>query len=90
MTALKDKSIKDAIHGYIKVEEPFWQIIDTAEFQRLKWVEQTSYRVLYPSARHDRFIHSIGVYHLGQKAITTTPVRVFLKFLSSTCVSPFK
>lgn len=69
MTALKDKSIKDAIHGYIKVEEPFWRIIDTAEFQRLKWVEQTSYRVLYPSARHDRFIHSIGVYHLGQKAI---------------------
>ncbi len=24
---------------------------------------------MYPSARHDRFIHSIGVYHLGQKAI---------------------
>ena len=69
MTALKDKSIKDAIHGYIKVEEPFWRIIDTAEFQRLKWVEQTSYRVLYPSARHDRFIHSIGVYQIGKKAI---------------------
>lgn len=66
---MKSKSIKDAIHGYIKIEEPFWKIIDTAEFQRLKWVEQTSYRVLYPSARHDRFIHSIGVYHLGQKAI---------------------
>ena len=66
---LKNKSIKDAIHGYIEIEDPFWKIIDTAEFQRLKWVEQTSYRVLYPSARHDRFIHSIGVYHLGQKAI---------------------
>jgi len=66
---LKVKSIKDAIHGYIRLEEPFWKIIDTAEFQRLKWIEQTSYRVLYPSARHDRFIHSIGVYHLGQKAI---------------------
>lgn len=66
---MKVKSIKDAIHGYIKLEEPFWRIIDTAEFQRLKWIEQTSYRVLYPSARHDRFIHSIGVYHLGQKAV---------------------
>lgn len=66
---MKRKSIKDAIHGYIVLEEPFWRIVDTAEFQRLKWVEQTSYRVLYPSARHDRFIHSIGVYHLGQKAI---------------------
>lgn len=70
MIHLKIKSIKDTIHGYIRIEEPFWKIIDTAEFQRLKWVEQTSYRVLYPSARHDRFIHSIGVYHLGQKAIT--------------------
>lgn len=66
---MKVKSIKDAVHGYIRMEEPFWKIIDTAEFQRLKWIEQTSYRVLYPSARHDRFIHSIGVFHLGQKAI---------------------
>lgn len=66
---MKVKSIKDAVHGYIKLEEPFWKIIDTAEFQRLKWIEQTSYRVLYPSARHDRFIHSLGVFHLGKKAI---------------------
>lgn len=66
---MKSKSIKDAIHGYINLDEPFWKIIDTAEFQRLKWIEQTSFRVLFPSARHDRFIHSIGVYHLGQKAL---------------------
>ena len=25
-------------------------------------------RVLYPSAHHDRFVHSIGVYHLGKLA----------------------
>ncbi len=66
---MKVKTLKDAIHGYIKLEEPFWKIIDTAEFQRLKWIEQTSYRVLYPSARHDRFIHSLGVFHLGKRAI---------------------
>ena len=65
---MKTKSFKDTVHGYIQVEEPYWRIIDTAEFQRLKWIEQTSYRVLYPSARHDRFIHSIGTYHLGQMA----------------------
>lgn len=66
---MKTKSIKDAVHGYIKLDEPYWKIIDTPEFQRLKWLEQTSYRVLYPSARHDRFIHSIGTYHLGVSAI---------------------
>lgn len=26
-------------------------------------------RVLYPSAHHDRFIHSLGVFYLGKKAI---------------------
>ena len=66
---LREKSIKDAVHGYIVLEEPFWKIIDTSIFQRLKWIEQTSYRPLFPSARHDRFIHSIGVFHLGKQAI---------------------
>lgn len=56
---MKTKSIKDAVHGYIKLDEPYWKIIDTPEFQLLKWLEQTSYRVLYPSARHDRFIQSV-------------------------------
>lgn len=65
----KEKSFKDAVHGYIQIDEPFWRIIDTASFQRLKWVEQTSYRPLFPAARHDRFIHSIGVFHLGKRAI---------------------
>lgn len=40
-------------------------IIDTPAFQRLRRVEQTSIRSVYPSARHDRFIHSLGVYHIG-------------------------
>ncbi len=87
---MKTKSIKDTIHGYIQIEEPFWRIIDTAEFQRLKWIEQTSYRVLYPSARHDRFVHSIGVYWLGQKAIdgfvkncSNREVRVVKKYKDS-------
>ncbi|MCL2360501.1 MAG: HD domain-containing protein [Defluviitaleaceae bacterium] len=60
-----DKLLKDSVHGYINIEEPFVKIINTAAFQRLKRIQQTSYRVLYPSASHDRFIHSIGVYHLG-------------------------
>lgn len=66
---LKTKSIKDAVHGYIQLEEPFWKVINTAEFQRLKWIQQTRMNVLYPSAKHDRFTHSIGTYHLGQKAL---------------------
>lgn len=60
------KRILDTVHGYIMVDEKFVDhIIDTQLFQRLRRVEQTSIRAVYPSARHDRFIHSLGVFHIG-------------------------
>ncbi len=65
----KAKIFKDTVHGYIEIPVSIVKnIIDTEQFQRLKFVEQTSMRPLYPSARHDRFIHSLGVYHLGKQA----------------------
>jgi len=68
---MKTKIIKDAVHKYIELDEPFWKTVNTAEFQRLRWIEQTSYRALYPAAWHDRFIHSLGVFHLGKKAFSS-------------------
>lgn len=62
-----NKIIQDPVHGYIELPEMFSKIVDTAEFQRLKWIEQGSFRILYPAARHDRFIHSLGTYHLSTK-----------------------
>ncbi len=63
------KTIRDSVHGYIDVDKEYMNLfIDTPLFQRLGRVEQTSMRVLYPSARHDRFIHSIGTFFLGKKA----------------------
>jgi HD superfamily phosphohydrolase len=66
----KAKKILDSVHGYITIPEDICDnVIDTPYFQRLRRVEQTSCRVLFPSARHDRFIHSLGVYHLGKKIV---------------------
>lgn len=65
------KWIKDTVHGYIKIEKEFLQIVNAPEFQRLKWIEQGSFRVLYPSARHDRFIHSLGVFGLARECFGT-------------------
>lgn len=62
------KQIKDPIYGYIDVEDFCFSLIDTAEFQRLRNIVQTGYQALYPSALHNRFVHSIGVYHLGKKS----------------------
>src|ERR1035437_304018 len=65
----KIKVIRDSVHGYIEIEQAYiTNFVDTQLFQRLRRIEQTSMRVLYPSARHDRFIHSIGTFYLGKKA----------------------
>ena len=63
------KIIKDPLYDYIVVDQDICEsIIDNKYFQRLRRIEQTSMRCLYPSARHDRFIHSLGVYHLAKMA----------------------
>lgn len=60
------KKLKDPIYGYIQIPvEYMTNIIDTAEFQRLRRIMQTSYSPLYSSAIHNRFVHSIGVFYLG-------------------------
>ena len=64
----KCKRIMDSVHGYITIPETYCDcILDTPFFQRLRRIEQTSARTLFPSARHDRFIHSLGVFHLGYR-----------------------
>lgn len=63
-----NKLFKDPVHGYISIETEWCKdFVDTKIFQRLRHIEQTSMRPLFPAARHDRFIHSLGVYHLGHK-----------------------
>lgn len=62
------KRIKDSVHGNILVRDEFVKtILDTPSFQRLRRIEQTAIRSIFPSARHDRFIHSLGVYYIGQQ-----------------------
>lgn len=68
---MKDcKRIKDPIYGYIKIPVIYMtNIVDTAVFQRLRRVIQTSYSPLYSSAVHNRFVHSMGVYYLGELTV---------------------
>ncbi|EHQ91845.1 HD domain-containing protein [Desulfosporosinus youngiae] len=63
------KLFKDPIYGYVEIDSKLVSsIIDTACFQRLRNIRQTSYAPLYPASFHNRFLHSIGVYYLGKKA----------------------
>lgn len=66
------KKFKDPVYGYIQADAGLVRdIIDTPCFQRLHDVIQTSYAPLYSSAVHNRFVHSLGVYHLGCIAADT-------------------
>lgn len=58
--------IHDTVHGYISLPwEYAVRFVDTPQFQRLRRIEQSAVRSLFPTARHDRFTHSLGVYHVG-------------------------
>lgn len=63
------KIIRDPVHEYINLSPFQLKLIDTPEFQRLKDVRQLTCQHVYPSARHTRFEHSLGVMELTQQAI---------------------
>jgi hypothetical protein len=60
--------IRDAIHDYIEVDGEFSTLVDTPQFQRLRWIRQlgTGYLV-YPGANHTRYEHSLGAYQLASR-----------------------
>ncbi|XP_059836903.1 deoxynucleoside triphosphate triphosphohydrolase SAMHD1-like [Hypanus sabinus] len=64
------KVFNDPIHGHIEMHPLLVRIIDTPQFQRLRFIKQLggTYFV-YPGASHNRFEHSIGVAHLAGELV---------------------
>ncbi|AAY81368.1 HD domain-containing protein [Sulfolobus acidocaldarius] len=60
------KLIRDPIYGYIRVNDEDLRIVDSPFFQRLRYIRQNGMAYLvFPSATHSRFEHSLGVYHVA-------------------------
>ena len=72
---------RDPVHGFIEITDEEQRIVDSAPFQRLRFIRQlaTTYLV-YHGAEHTRFGHSIGVLHLVTRAFDTVMVKHPLLF----------
>jgi len=58
--------IRDSLHGYIELNNEEKSILDTPEMQRLRRIRQLGLSSLvYPSATHTRFQHSLGVMYIA-------------------------
>ncbi|XP_066482235.1 deoxynucleoside triphosphate triphosphohydrolase SAMHD1 isoform X1 [Tiliqua scincoides] len=64
------KVFNDPIHGHIEIHPLLVRIIDTPQFQRLRYIKQLggTYYV-FPGATNNRFEHSIGVGHLAGRLV---------------------
>ena len=64
------KPIKDSVHDHIEVDGVALALLDTPTVQRLRRVRQLgTVALVYPSANHTRFEHSLGVYHLASRTL---------------------
>jgi HD superfamily phosphohydrolase len=62
--------IYDAVYGYIELNDIEFDLVNSPIFQRLHWIKQLGpLHIIFPSAQHSRFSHSIGVFHIMRKMI---------------------
>ena len=60
------KTVHDPVHGSVKVDGLFLELLNRHEMQRLRGVKQLGFaNLVFPGANHTRFEHCLGAYHLG-------------------------
>src|ERR1043166_4240162 len=74
-----DGEITDPVHRYISFSEVEKEVIDTGVFQRLRRIRQLAgAHLVYPSAQHSRFEHSLGTMHVAGHAGETLVAKGYL------------
>ena len=70
MTTGPGKVIRDPLWETVHLDPTAVSIVDTAEFQRLRYIRQLGLaHLVYPGATHTRFDHALGVYHLTRTGL---------------------
>jgi HD superfamily phosphohydrolase len=63
-------SLRDPLWNNIRIDGPYLRLLDTAAFQRLRYVRQLGLaHLVYPGATHSRFEHACGAYHLATETV---------------------
>ncbi len=70
--------VRDPIHGEIRISSELIPILSHPFIQRLRRVKQLGLAdIVYPSAVHTRFAHSLGVYHITGAATDDLAAHVY-------------
>jgi len=66
------KIIRDSIHGNIRFDGVFLELLDTPELQRLSSIKQLGLaHLVFPGAHHTRLEHSLGAFHMASEIADT-------------------
>lgn len=64
--------IRDVLHGSVSIEPQERAILDSRYFQRLRSIRQLGFaEYSYPSATHNRYVHSLGAMQVATQAFET-------------------
>lgn len=63
------RSLRDPIHGDIELSPLEAAVVDSRQFQRLRYIRQNGLlHFVFPGAVHTRFAHSLGAFALAKRA----------------------
>lgn len=63
-------TLRDPLWNNIRIEGPYLRLLDSAVFQRLRYVRQLGLaHLVYPGATHSRLEHALGAYHLARETV---------------------
>ena len=74
---MNHKIIRDSIHGNIKIDGFFVDLVETPEVQRLSNIKQLGLaHLVFPGAHHTRLEHSLGAFHMATMLSESLPLEV--------------
>jgi hypothetical protein len=72
--------VRDPLWKNVRLDDTARQLVDSAPFQRLRYVRQLGLaHLVYPGATHTRFEHALGAHHLASLTVSLLGEGGFLR-----------